>query len=114
MASEPASIARLEDAVGILDVDMDGYRSTAHGLRAAGIHFRVLVGEHDHRAAHLELGVTDLAVGSSHPHSLGRPEHRLVKVNRGGGTVDDQVGSDARVAIRDWINHRLHLLLLGG
>jgi hypothetical protein len=91
---------------------MKGYGSAAHALRAAGVHLRVLVGEHDHRVADLELGVTDLAVGPSHSHSLGRPEHGLVEVNRCGAAVDDQVGSNARVAIRDWVDHWLHLLRL--
>src|SRR2546423_14791600 len=93
---------------------MKGYGSAAHGLRAAGAHLRVLVGEHDPRVAYLELGVTDLAAGSSHPHPLGCAEHRLVEVNRGGAAVDDEVGSYARVAIRDWVDHPLHLLRLGG
>src|SRR5262245_53177626 len=60
----------LEDGVGILDVDMKGYGSAAHRLGADRVHLGMLVGEHDHGVAEIELRMTDLAAGSSHAHPL--------------------------------------------
>jgi hypothetical protein len=65
-----------KNPVDVLDIHTHRHRRPTDGLRAADASVRILVREHDHAIAELELGMADLAVGLGHAHPLGRPEHR--------------------------------------
>jgi hypothetical protein len=54
---------------------MDGYRCSAHRLRATDTHVGELIGQHDHRVADTQLGVTYSAVWTGHRHPNFGTEH---------------------------------------
>ncbi len=60
-----------ERRVDVGHVDRERHRRPADGLRAAGVHLGVLVGEHHGRVADLDLGVADLPVRCGDPVRLG-------------------------------------------
>src|SRR5262249_31665606 len=52
-----------DDGVHVLDVQVQHHRRATDRARAAKVHFRVLVGQHDLRVADLQLRVPDAPVG---------------------------------------------------
>src|SRR6185295_1727663 len=78
-------------------------------LRAPAPHLGELVGQHDHGAADHELGVADLAVGTTHAHALGGAQDLLVEVDGLRGAVDDEIRGDDRVTVRDGLDLVAHI-----
>src|SRR5262249_17752270 len=91
----------IEGLVDVLHVDAHHHRGTADRLRPAHVHLWVLVREHDHRVADLELRMTDPPVRPAHPHALRRAEDRTVERDRGARAVDAEIGTDLRVSFRN-------------
>jgi hypothetical protein len=72
---------------------MQGEGRTADRGGPADPELRELVGEHDRRAAELELGVAEAAAGRiDEPEALGRAEHLGVPADRGRAVGHPQVG----------------------
>ena len=95
----------LDGCVHVLDVDHHAHRGATEGPRSARTHLGVFVGQHDHRVADDDLGVTYLTSRARHPHLLGGAKDPLVEVQRLGRSVNDQIRS--RTVITIW--NRLHL-----
>ena len=87
--------------IGVPRVDQHADGGAAEGSGRLRAHLGVLVGEHHPRVADLDLGVSDLAIPGGEPKQLGGPERLLVEVDRVACPVDDQVGSDAVISIRN-------------
>src|SRR5262249_8436250 len=94
----------LHRRVHVADVEHDAHGRAAECSRRPRPHFRGLVGQHDHRVADIDLGVSGLAVGPRHAHLLGRAEDALVEVERARGAVDDQVRRDVVIALRNYFD----------
>lgn len=82
------------DGVAVLDVQVD----QGAGGRVLG---RQGVGEHQHSAADLDLGMADASLGHGDAEPLDGPEGVDEEVDESGGVIDDQVGRDGGVAIGD-------------
>src|SRR4051812_34374464 len=80
--------------VGIRNIEID---SGWHRLPGGSS-----IGDHHHRIANSNFGVSDAAVVPSHPLSLHCPECLPDKVDEPIGTLDDQVGNRTLVALRNW------------
>jgi hypothetical protein len=81
----------LEHRVHVRQIQMDAHRRAAERLGPAHVHFRVFVGEHDARAADLDLGVADPSARLGQPHHLLGVEHVDVELDRGGCVPDRQI-----------------------
>src|ERR671922_99919 len=57
-------------------------------------------------AMFVQLGVSDLARGRAHAHSLLRVQDLHVELDRGVGAVHDQIRGDLRIAVRNWLHVR--------
>src|SRR6266496_1678361 len=91
----------IDRSVDVREVEHDADRRAADRARAEGTHRRMLVGQHDNRAADCELRMPYAAVWTAEPITLDRAECVLVKIDRLGRAVDDQVGRYAAVAVGD-------------
>src|SRR5262249_30935858 len=94
----------LEGAVDVLDVDQHRHRGAPDGLRPADVHVRVLVRDHDHGVADLELRVADPSVGRGHAHALLRAEDRAVELDRLAGAVDVEIRRHTGVTVRNGLH----------
>ncbi|HMD65102.1 MAG TPA: hypothetical protein VKG22_00445 [Stellaceae bacterium] len=61
----------------------------------------MFVSEHDPGIADADLGMVDPAAGIIHSHHPLRAKRHLIKRNRITGVVQDQIGRDTVVALRD-------------
>src|SRR5215467_10188004 len=94
-----------EARVDVRDIEQQAHRRAADRLRAAVTHLRHLVGEHHHAVADLDLGVTNRVVLTGEAHDFLGSECLLVIIERTRSTLDDEIGSYARVAGRNGLNH---------
>src|SRR5437764_11477810 len=99
-----------EDFIDVLDVDGKAARRAAERLRADLAHLGMLVGEHEVRAADLQVGVRDAAVHRK-ALDLFRAEGRLVELDRVRRAAHEQVRGDAVVPIRNCLDHGVSLVL---
>ena len=91
----------LDHAIDVGKIYIQAHRARADGGRT-GVslsHAGIFVGQHDVRVADLQLGVTDLAIGTVHANGFSRSENLLVVLDGLGGAPDNQVGCDGVVVL---------------
>ena len=68
----------------------------------------VLVGEHHHRVADADLGVTEAVAGPGHAKHLLRSEGLLQEVDEVRGSIDHVVGRERPISLGDGLDgHRV-------
>src|SRR5258708_25038609 len=86
--------------VHVLYVKVQRHRRAAQSDGAQGAEVRVLVGQHESRAADLELRVADLSFGIGQTKELFGAERFVVEADRLWSALDDQVGRERLGVVR--------------
>ena len=94
----------IEDRVNVLDINHQADGRALQSRWAEGIHFRELIGQHDHGIADPNFGMHDLAAGAIHAHDFSRAECPLVTLQSLRGTGKNQVRRHRMVSIRNWLH----------
>ena len=95
--SAPASSARCQDSVDVVDHQMERHVGAAECLRRDDPHLRKLVGQHDRRVAEAKLDRHQPAVRNRDPQPLLGAEHVRVPVDGSRRVSDDDVRRDVAI-----------------
>src|SRR5439155_17568166 len=103
----------IEHRVAVLEIERQPDRRAADGLRAARVHLRMFISEHNVRIADLDFRVADFPTGRADAHQFGGAERLFVEFNRAPSAIDDQVRRRGVIPFGDlfrFLCHSAHCL----
>src|SRR5258705_1514348 len=94
-----------KEPVDVGHIEEDAHGRAAVVLRPPRLDLGMLVGQHDHRVADLDLGMTHPVPRTGNAHELLGPECALVEIDGPRRAVHDQVRGRAVVSVRNGLDH---------